>query len=45
MNYYMILNKYKKQLTAQQYRTFKGQIKAGDYEGFLKGLEKILNRR
>lgn len=30
------------QVTRQQFRTFKGQIEAGDVEGFRKGLEKVL---
>lgn len=29
-------------LTAQQYRTLRGQVLAGDHEGALKGLRKIL---
>lgn len=33
---------YRGKLTRQQYRTFKGQIEAGDVEGFRKGLEKVL---
>lgn len=28
--------------TTQQYRTFKGQIEAGDIKGFSKGLGKVL---
>ncbi len=32
----------RKKLTAQQYRTFKGQIEAGDIKGFSKGLGKVL---
>ena len=38
INLYKMLkcNKYK--LTRQQYKTIKGQIKAGDYEGALKGI-------
>ena len=30
------------QLTAQQYRTLKGQVLAGDPDGALRGLRKIL---
>lgn len=45
MNYYIILDKYKKVLTHQQYNTFKGQIKAGNGDAFIKGLYKILNRK
>ena len=40
--YFILLNKYKNQLTKQQYKTFKGQIISGDVQGFVKGLEKIL---
>lgn len=32
----------KHRLTAQQYRTLKGQVLAGDAEGAMKGLQKIL---
>ena len=32
-------------MTRQQYRTIKGQILAGDYEGAEKGLNKILNAK
>lgn len=32
-------------LTRQQYSTLKGQILAGDSEGAMKGLRKILSRR
>ena len=31
-------------LTAQQYRTLRGQVLAGDDEGALKGLRKIVRR-
>lgn len=41
---YKILKRYKYQLTRQQVNTLKGQIKAGDIEGFYKGLKKILNK-
>lgn len=41
---YRILKRYKYQLTRQQVNTLKGQIKAGDIEGFYKGLKKILNK-
>lgn len=40
--YFNLLNKYKKKLTRQQYNTFKGQIRAGDTKGFVKGLHKVL---
>ena len=36
------LARYQYRLTRQQYRTLKGQIKAGDIEGAAKGLEKLL---
>lgn len=38
-----LLKRYKQILSKQQYKTFKGQILAGDYEGFKKGLYKIAN--
>lgn len=31
-------------LTGQQYKTLRGQVLAGDPEGALRGLNKILNR-
>ena len=36
------LKQHKNRLTKQQYRTFKGQILAGDIEGFYKGITKML---
>lgn len=36
------LSRYQYRLTRQQYRTLKGQIKAGDIKGAAKGLEKLL---
>lgn len=41
-DYFILLNKYKHQLTKQQYKTFKGQIISGDIKGFVKGLQKVL---
>lgn len=38
------LKSYRNRLTAQQYRTIKGQILAGDSEGARKGLRKLLKR-
>lgn len=38
------LKSYRNRLTAQQYRTIKGQILAGDTEGARKGLWKLLKR-
>ena len=35
---FILLKRYKNQLTKQQYKTFKGQILSGDIEGFRKGL-------
>ncbi len=34
----------KQHLTKQQFKTFKGQILAGDIEGFYKGLNKVKAR-
>lgn len=42
---FLILNRYKHNLTMQQYKTIKGQIKAGDAAGALKGLQRINNSR
>lgn len=39
---YQLLKKYRTYLTAQQYKTLKGQIKSGDEYGAIKGLNKIL---
>ena len=39
---YKMLKRNKYKLTKLQYATIKGQIKAGDYEGALKGLYKLL---
>ena len=41
-DYFRLLNQYKSKLTKQQYKTFKGQILAGDTKGFIKGLQKVL---
>lgn len=41
---FKILKKYKKYLTSQQKKTFKGQILSGDAIGFKKGLKKVLER-
>lgn len=40
-----ILNTYKKHLTAQQYRTIKGQIKAGQAEAAMKGLQRLTRKQ
>ena len=39
---YKLLKKYRTYLTAQQYKTLKGQIKSGDEYGEIKGINKIL---
>ena len=39
-----ILRLSRKKLTRQQYKTFCGQINAGDAAGAMKGLEKLLKR-
>lgn len=41
---YQLLKSYKNLLTRQQILTLKGQIKAGNYEGFKNGLKTILKR-
>lgn len=39
---FKLLKEYKGQITKQQYKTFKGQILAGDIEGFRKGLFNVM---
>lgn len=39
-----LLRMSRKKLTRQQYKTFCGQINAGDVEGAMKGLDKLLKR-
>lgn len=39
---FLLLKDYKWRLNKQQYRTFKGQILAGDIEGFRKGLFNLI---
>lgn len=38
---YKILKQYRHRMTKQQYKTIKGQIKKGDYEGAMKGINKL----
>lgn len=38
------LERNKNKLTKQQYKTLKGQLKSGDKEAMLKGLNKIIRR-
>lgn len=40
-----LLHKYKHIFTRQQFSTLRGQILAGDIDGFHKGLTKLLKRR
>lgn len=42
---FIYLNGMRKQLTKQQYKTLKGQILAGDSDGALRGLQKIIERK
>lgn len=42
---FMILKKYKYMLSKQQYKTFKGQILAGNIDGFRKGLFSLIMRK
>ena len=39
------LKRYKHRLTKQEYLTFKGQIYKHDYEGFRKGLWKLMMKK
>jgi len=38
---YKLLKQYKYRMTKQQYKTIKGQIKSGDYDGALKGISRL----
>ena len=38
------LKKKKPELTGQQYRTIKGQILAGDEDGALRGIDRVVER-
>ena len=38
---YKLLKKYKYRMNKQKYKTIKGQIKSGDYEGALKGISRV----
>ena len=38
---YKLLKQNKYKMNKQQYKTIKGQIKAGDYQGALKGINNI----
>lgn len=40
-----VLKDNRKHLTRQQYRTIKGQIIAGDTDGALKGLNRLLKKQ
>lgn len=39
-----VIKAHKDKLTRQQFRTLKGQCRAGDIDGALKGLSRILGR-
>ena len=41
----ILINRAKKHLTAQQYKTLRGQILAGNTEAAIKGLQRIERRR
>lgn len=45
INAYKLLKIHKSKLTFQQYRTIKGQIRAGDVEGAIRGLKRVLQRK
>lgn len=40
-----LLNKYKKNITQQEFRTIQGQIKAGDEHGAIKGLNRLIRKK
>ena len=41
---YLVKNS-RKRLTRQQYKTLRGQVLAGDADGAVKGLRKLLSKR
>lgn len=43
-SFILILNQSRRSLTAQQYRTLKGQALSGDLEGAWRGLKKLLRK-
>ena len=45
MNVFKILKIHKNQLTKQQYKTLKGQARAGDTLGAIKGLNRLLKKQ
>lgn len=40
-----LLETHKPHLTKQQYRTIRGQLRAGDVEGAMKGLQKLIGKK
>ena len=40
----LLIKSYGKHLTRQQYKTLRGQVLAGDANGAMKGLQKVLHR-
>lgn len=45
VNAMMFLKAYRLQMTQQQYKTLRGQVLAGDPQGAMKGLKKLLQRK
>lgn len=45
LEFFKLLKQNKHRLTAQQYKTLRGQALAGDVAGALKGLNKLLRRK
>ena len=44
-NALMFLKAYRFQLSQQQYKTLRGQVLAGDSQGAMKGLKRIMERK
>lgn len=42
---YRHIKQYYKYLSRQEYKTLVGQIKSGDIEGAMKGLDKVLSKK
>ena len=45
VNAMMFLKRYRSQLSFQQYKTLRGQVLAGDSQGAMKGLKRLLERK
>lgn len=42
---YRLLSAVRRKLTAQQYRTIRGQLRAGDVDGAVRGIKRMMGRK